>query len=503
MAAVPGTARAVPTAATTSCAPTGADDEWRNLQDIDHDLADAGDVVVGVPRAAGGSGAIDVRLSSGARQHLDQAQLAGMPGPGSDDRFGASVAFVRADDDYCTDLAIGAPGADGGRGAVVIVKGSTSGVATTGAVRLTGSTPGEGFGSQVVAVGTDVFVSAPYRTVSGHARAGAVDHYRIADDGAVALLETISESTAGVPGVAETDDRFGEALAPIGQGDTWVGQGQTRVADIGLAVGEPSEDIGSRGDAGTVTILSFSTSTRRLDRALTLSQDSPGVSGSAEPGDRFGASVAFHLAQGLGGLAVGAPGEDVGSAKDAGMVHTFTDVTGTPRQSQSFTQNSAGVPGGVEAGDRFGSSVAVGRFADCVEGNTVDLAVGAPGEDIGSRRDAGTVTLLPFGARGSYASACRHTWYQGAGGLSGTAESGDQLGFALAASTDRYLYVEDEPQTSALLIGVPGEDVGTTTDAGGVHELRPGGHASVDTFGDSAGRAAGARYGSVFAPYGW
>jgi hypothetical protein len=185
------------------------------------------------------------------------------------------------------------------------------------------------------------------------------------------------------------------------------------------------------------------------------------------------------------------------------MVHTFTDVTGTPRQSQSFTQNSAGVPGGVEAGDRFGSSVAVGRFANCVEGNTVDLAVGAPGEDIGSRRDAGTVTLLPFGARGSYASACRHTWYQGAGGLSGTAESGDQLGFALAASTDRYLYVEDEPQTSALLIGVPGEDVGTTTDAGGVHELRPGGHASVDTFGDSAGRAAGARYGSVFAPYGW
>jgi hypothetical protein len=100
MAAVPGTARAVPTAATTSCAPTGADDEWRNLQDIVLDLADAGDVVVGVPRAAGGSGAIDVRLSSGARQHLDQAQLAGMPGPGSDDRFGASVAFVRADDDY-------------------------------------------------------------------------------------------------------------------------------------------------------------------------------------------------------------------------------------------------------------------------------------------------------------------------------------------------------------------------------------------------------------------
>jgi hypothetical protein len=181
------------------------------------------------------------------------------------------------------------------------------------------------------------------------------------------------------------------------------------------------------------------------------------------------------------------------------MVHTFTSVDrATPRQSQSFTQNSAGVPGGVEAGDRFGASVAVGRFADCVMGNTVDVAVGAPGEDLGTRRDAGTVTLLPFGTSGSYSAACRHAWYQGSGGLGGAAESGDQVGATLAASTDSSMYIEDEPAWAHLLIGAPGEDVGTTSDAGGVHVLPAGARTPVTTFGDSAGRTSGARYGSAF-----
>jgi hypothetical protein len=501
-AALPRTAGSTSFAAASTdrtCALTGPDSEWRNLQDIDHDLADRGDVVVGVPWAAGGTGAVDVRLTSGVSQHLTQAQLTGLP-PADGGRFGASVAFIRADNDYCTDLAIGVPRTTGGEGAVVIAKGSTSGIAATGAVRLTGATPGEGFGSQVAAVGKDLFVSAPNRTVSGQTRAGAVDHYRIGDDGAV-LVETITESTAGVPGVAETDDRFGEVLAPIGEGDTWAdSSGAPGITPIGLAVGEPSEDVGSRADAGLVTVLSFSTSTRRLEGALSLSQDSPGVSGVAEAGDRFGASVSFGTSPGVGGLAVGVPGEDVGSAKDAGMVQTFTGVVnGTrPRQSQWFTQNSPSVPGGVEAGDRFGASVAVGRFADCVEGNSIDMAVGSPGEDLGSRHDAGTVTFLPFGTDRPSTAVCRHAWYQGSGGLGGTAESGDQLSTALAASTDLYMYIEDDPQWSHLLIGVPGEDVGTAADAGGVHDLQPPAKFPDITFGDSAGRASGARYGSVF-----
>jgi hypothetical protein len=501
MAALPGTAGATSFAAASTdrtCALTGPDWEWRNLQDIDHDLADRGDVVVGVPRAGAGAGAVDVRLSSGVSQHVSPSQLTGLPAAGADDRFGASVAFIRADNDYCTDIAIGVPGADGGRGAVVIAKGSTSGIAATGAERLTGATPGEGFGSQVAAVGKDLFISAPNRTVSGHSRAGAVDHYRIGDDGAV-LVETITESTVGVPGVAETDDRFGEVLAPIGQGDTWADSpaAPSYIGPIGLAVGEPSEDAGSRVDAGSVTVLLFNTATRRMERSRSFSQDSPGVGGVGEAGDRFGASISVGD---RGTLAVGVPGEDIGSVADAGMVQTFSNAIGTTtRQVHSFTENSPGVPGGVEAGDRFGASVAVGRFADCTETGALEVAVGAPGEDLGSRRDAGTVTIVPFDSSSPYTTSCRHAWYQGPGLLGGTAESGDQLGATLATATNVEMYIEDEPQWSRVLIGVPGEDVGTAVDAGGAHELQPAAKVPVSTFGDSADRASGARYGSVFA----
>jgi hypothetical protein len=271
MGAVPTTGTARSAAATPTCAGDEGDDE--NLQDIDHDQAQAGDVVVGVPLAE--SGAVDVRLTSGGRQHLTQADLSGMPATGPADHFGASVAYLRAHSDFCSDLAIGVPGADGGRGAVVIARGSTSGIAAAGAVRLTGSTPGEGFGSQVVAAGKDLFVSAPGRTVSGRAHAGAVDHYRVGDDGVPVLVESISENTSGVPGVSEQDDRFGEVLST---GGPW------------LVVGEPSEDAGSRVDVGAVTVLSFST--RRTGwRVLEPSRRTPPaclgsvsrVTGSARP----------------------------------------------------------------------------------------------------------------------------------------------------------------------------------------------------------------------------
>lgn len=502
MAAVSTAGSAVSAAAVASCAPSGPDEEWRNLQDINHDRAQNGDNVTGAPGADGGKGAVDVLLTSDVRQTLTQAHLDGMPAAGPSDRFGQSIAFVRVDDDLCTDLAIGVPGADAGRGAVVIAKGSTTGIASGGAVRLTGSTAGEAFGAQVAVVGRDVFVAAPGRTVSGRVRAGAVDHFRLGSDGTPVLLETITENTSGVPGVAEQDDRFGEVLAATGQGDTWVDRGAS-TSDIGLVVGEPSEDAGSRADAGSVTVLSFSPDTHRLSTAQSIAQDTPGVGGVGESGDRFGAAVASTRSRGTWFVAVGVPGEGIGSLTGAGMVQTFSGASlAALRPSQSFTQNTSGVPGGVESGDRFGGAVAVGRFAECVGGNPVDLAVGAPGEDLGSHRDAGTVTLLPLGATGAWAPACRHAWYQGSTpSLGGVAESGDRLGATLGTSTRLYMLLEDEPAWDQVLIGVPYEDVGSRKDAGWVYGVAASSRTTADllSMGQSEGqRAAGARFGASF-----
>jgi len=62
---------------------------------------------------------------------------------------------------------------------------------------------------------------------------------------------------------------------------------------------------------------------------------------------------------GFADLAIGAAGEDVGAATDAGAVNVqYGSSTGLPGPGgQLFTQNSPGVGGTAESGDGFGSAL--------------------------------------------------------------------------------------------------------------------------------------------------
>ncbi|MDQ0994413.1 FG-GAP repeat protein [Streptomyces sp. V3I7] len=118
-------------------------------------------------------------------------------------------------------------------------------------------------------------------------------------------------------------------------------------------------------------------------RSTLIDQDTAGVAGVGESGDAFGAGVSVGDVTGDGypDVAVGAPGEDVGTVVDAGAVWLLkgsaSGLTGTG--AKSFTQDTAGVAGVTEDWDRFGSAV---RLQDLNRDGHADLTTAASGEDV-------------------------------------------------------------------------------------------------------------------------
>ena len=141
-----------------------------------------------------------------------------------------------------------------------------------------------------------------------------------------------------LPARAEPGDRFGASITLSADGNR-------------IVVGAPGEDVNSIKDAGAVSVLSLCDSCPGgADLYATLDQNSSGVPGSARAGSQFGATVA-QRPNITGGYVVGAPGESVGGHGGAGAVIVMP-IKGT---GQELHQDSPGVPGGAENGDRFAS----------------------------------------------------------------------------------------------------------------------------------------------------
>ena len=92
------------------------------------------------------------------------------------------------------------------------------------------------------------------------------------------------------------------------------------------------------------------------------SQESPGVAGTAEGLDRFGAALASGDDNGDGraDLVIGAPGENASS----GVVHVlYGSAAGlTATGSELWSQDSPGIDGIAEQGDFFGDPLAAGTL---------------------------------------------------------------------------------------------------------------------------------------------
>ncbi|MGW6238886.1 FG-GAP and VCBS repeat-containing protein [Streptomyces sp. NPDC055094] len=187
---------------------------------------------------------------------------------------------------------------------------------------------------------------------------------------------------------------------------------------------EKSADEPNGGLGGAITVTYGSSAGLSTRTPVRITQDTTGIPGTAEKGDRFGWSLAAGDTNrdGYADVAIGAPGEAIGSKRATGTVTVLRGsakgLTGT--NSKSFTQDTADVPGAAEADDQFGASV---ELTDSNKDGRAELVAGAFAENAG----AGSVWLFKSGTSGITATGSTTFGAASVGGPAGLSYFGDVL----------------------------------------------------------------------------
>jgi hypothetical protein len=247
---------------------------------------------------------------------------------------------------------------------------------------------------------------------------------------------------------AETALCKGDAGAPVVRA---LADGKVELVAVATAAFQKG-CLGSADTSGdatavpAVSLASLPAATTDLFDQLTLSPvDSGRVPVAAEG---FGSSVAtadFNK-DGYLDVAVGAPTDKTGANRDvaSGTVTVFMSGSNGPGTGSVLLQSAFGAAD--EAGDLFGSALATGDFN---KDGFADLAIGTPGEQIGTIR-AGAIAVFSGSPTGL---ANAKGFDQDDLGLTDVA--GDQFGESLAAGDFNGDGATD------LAIGIPGKTVGT------------------------------------------
>jgi hypothetical protein len=305
---------------------------------------------------------------------------------------------------------------------------------------------GDGYG--------DLAVAAPNKDVSNEEDAGMVMEVE-GGAGGITTEASVWHQDAGLLGSCEEGDYLGRALA-VGDFDN--------DGYYDLVIGVPDEAVGSISDAGIIHVIRGTPSGLTTAGDQLFDQGDTTHHSGPEPGDRFGAALAAADFDGDGydDLAVSAPTEDAGLLLDAGaVVVLFGTASGLHRDgSQWLIQSDS--DGEPEENDRFGTALAAGDFDN---DGYADLAVGAPGQPVGSLTWAGVVNVFWGSPSGLADGPGDDQWHQNRGSILGGCEEWDGFGRDLAAGDlngDGY----DE-----LIVGVSTEDIAAVDDAGLVHVI--------------------------------
>lgn len=348
---------------------------------------------------------------------------------------------------------------------------------------MAGQVAGQVFGPDFNGDGfADLAAGTPDEDFHGKPEAGIV-HILYGSAAGLAVIGNQIWSADSLGGDSLPNSIFGSAL---GWGDL-NGDGFDD-----LVIAARTETVNGVTGAGAIYILFGSVTGLTENGAKHWHQDTPGITGAAESDDEFGYAVAVadFNSDGFGDIAVGAPGEGVGSKARAGAVHIFYGSSGGPKTAgdQLWHQSVSGVRGSCGTGDEFGKALAPGDFNN---DGFMDLAIGVPGETVSGAAGAGAVNVL-YGSSQGLTAVNDQLWTLDTSGILGAADAVDSFGRALAAADYNGDGFDD------LAVGMPDKDIGNATLAGAVtiifgtsNRLRSAGNqfwtANASGLGNSAG----------------
>ncbi|MGA5424953.1 trypsin-like serine protease [Streptomyces lavendulocolor] len=445
------------------------------------------DVAAGDPQATVGgdakAGLIRIVYGGGKGTAEITQDLDTVPGGSEpDDWYGEKLGVVDYNLDGCTDLVVGVPAEDldtvTDAGTVQVLYGAPAGLAKgspaalnleqgkgTGAIAASASEAGDRMGHSIAAGTTAsgepyLLIGVPNEDLGTVANAGNVFYLRGTTN------TSIHQDKPGVSGTPEKDDKFGISVA---------------AGPDHLAIGSPGEAVETKTNSGGVEILQHKLNAEGIPTPVAgLNQDSDIISGSAETGDQFGASLAMVSTHQLNAanvsvLAVGSPGEDLGTATDAGRVVTLKiNAAQVVSQAADISQDTTNMPGTAESGDNFGKAVSAVSTQPGAASNTAQntlLAIGVPGEDIGTVADAGSITVVPLiGAPGDSA-----TVVEAGNGMPGTPGASERAGTSIAAAgTHLYVGMPYGPASYGSAYAVPWVNILSGGPAAAVFTYQPG-----------------------------